>query len=327
MTKKTFNLSSISNARGLILCTATLMILVFHSSYQIDQSALAFLVSSGYMGVDLFLFVSGIGLYYSLSNNPDVKAFYIRRAVRIIPALFIVSFVWNIFHYPGNIKAFLENLFLVSFYMRGDRTFWYFALIIPLYAVYPLIHKLIVKFHSWAAIVMIAAVVFLSAVFTRRFWQFSLVEIAFARIPVFICGVWFAPYIKTGRPISRAWLLVCAAALIGLNLVLYFHLVEQITIQRFICCPIAISWVFLLAALNEHMTRGKFYSVLIWIGSLSMELYLIQEKVLSVVTPLFPVMDRHLVLLNLCVYPITFALAYLLHLICSWLTKRKTSVL
>lgn len=323
MNSESFDLSSISRGRSLILCTAALMVLIFHSSYQFEHSLMAFLVESGYMGVDLFLFVSGVGLYYSFSGNPDVRTFYKHRAVRILPAFLIVSVAWNLFRYPGSVKAFLENITLISFYTRGDRTFWYFALIIPLYIVYPVIHMLIQKYRGFAAAGMIVAVLVLSALFTKCFWQFSLIEIAFARIPVFICGVWLAPSIKAGKKAPAVWLWVCLAVLIGCNAILYYNIVEQITIQRFICCPIAVSWAFLLSALNEHMRKGRFYSVLIWIAGLSMELYLIQEKALALITPVFPAVDSHNIVLNLCVYPVTFFAAYLLHLLCERITGRK----
>lgn len=44
----------------------------------------------GFYGVDIFLFLSGLGVYFSLMKRPNVLRFYKARLVRILPAYVIV---------------------------------------------------------------------------------------------------------------------------------------------------------------------------------------------------------------------------------------------
>ena len=92
-----YNLSDLSTYRTQMMGIATLMIIICHScaSKVIMPSFLAYLFRFGNIGVDIFLFLSGIGLYYSLSKNnlsskEDYTSFYKRRFYRIyIPYLIV----------------------------------------------------------------------------------------------------------------------------------------------------------------------------------------------------------------------------------------------
>ena len=81
---KTFEL--FSKYRTLIMGLATLSVLIFHYTddkriYAYGFEGLTFLynrlVSSG--GVDIFLLMSGLGLYYSWKKNPNYKEFISKR--------------------------------------------------------------------------------------------------------------------------------------------------------------------------------------------------------------------------------------------------------
>ena len=48
----------------------------------------------GFVGVDFFLVLSGLGLCYSFTNNP-LKRFYSRRITRIIPLSFLQVILYN----------------------------------------------------------------------------------------------------------------------------------------------------------------------------------------------------------------------------------------
>jgi len=44
-----------------------------------------FVGKTGYGGVDLFLFLSGLGIYFSLSKDENKRRFYLKRVLRILP--------------------------------------------------------------------------------------------------------------------------------------------------------------------------------------------------------------------------------------------------
>ena len=125
--KKTWNMKCISDARNQLFGIATLMIVFFHSSIIIPPSfgILAFIKEMGNLGVDVFLFLSAVGLYYSFSKSENIKEFYAKRMLRILPSLFIVSIIWFSMSGTSGLKSYFSNVFLISFFTQGSRYMWF----------------------------------------------------------------------------------------------------------------------------------------------------------------------------------------------------------
>lgn len=68
---------SILQYRNVWMGLAILWIVFFHSGLEI--LVLHFVKMSGYGGVDIFVFSSGIGCFYSLDKDQDAERFMIRR--------------------------------------------------------------------------------------------------------------------------------------------------------------------------------------------------------------------------------------------------------
>ena len=79
---KDIELANISRYRSELMGAAMLFIILFH--VPLDRSNEFFgLRRCGNVGVDMFLFLSGIGLWFSWVKNPSVWQFYKRRLLRI----------------------------------------------------------------------------------------------------------------------------------------------------------------------------------------------------------------------------------------------------
>ena len=83
--KEMYNFNDISKKRNIILGIATLLVAYCHSTsllieslfqIQIINNILVFIREIGTIGVDIFLILSGVGLYYSFSKNKNLKQFY-----------------------------------------------------------------------------------------------------------------------------------------------------------------------------------------------------------------------------------------------------------
>ena len=79
------NLRLLSEYRTPLMGIAALMIILCHANgYGVAvPHAVRSLLTLGNMGVDIFLFLSGIGCFYSLSKEPDTAKWYKKRFVRI----------------------------------------------------------------------------------------------------------------------------------------------------------------------------------------------------------------------------------------------------
>ena len=81
-------IESISNYRSFLMGISIIMIMFFHNLWVRDVIWLMPLNFFGDFGVDVFLFLSGFGIVYSLRKN-NLKTFFKNRFVRIINISFI----------------------------------------------------------------------------------------------------------------------------------------------------------------------------------------------------------------------------------------------
>lgn len=331
---KGYNLSALSNTRDLLFGFATVWIICFHSYVSIQTAMpnapilsgiLSLIRYHGNKGVDMFLFMSGIGLYYSMSSNPKLRDFYKKRATRILPAVFIVSFIWFAFDTPTGINGYFSDVFFVSFFTRGVRNFWYFILMIFLYAVYPLIHKFFKATGVIGAITSVIVVVAVNFILMETAPVFySRIEIALTRIPVFLLGAFAGKYIKEGKVISWLWIILSAVGVIGIYLFYHFELLPEsdyLYLYRYIGGVFAICHLFLFSAIFAKWKMGALGTFLVWIGGYSMEIYLIQEKAAVIFKKSFVTSDSSGIVYYTAVFFITVILAMALKAICRSLDK------
>src|SRR5574344_1355419 len=91
-------LANISRYRGELMGAAMLFIILFH--VLLPRSDMFFgLRRIGNVGVDMFFYLSGIGLWFSWMKKPSLKHFFKRRFLRVYPAWFIVATVFYLSDY------------------------------------------------------------------------------------------------------------------------------------------------------------------------------------------------------------------------------------
>lgn len=174
----TYNLSDLSIYRTQMMGIATIMIIICHScaSKVIMPSFLAYLFRFGNIGVDIFLFLSGIGLYYSLSKNnlnskEDYMSFYKRRIYRIyIPYLMVFIPSCLVFMLLGEYSV-CDSIFCLSTleYWLFHRGAWFVSLIVLLYLVAPFLYRALIGKHKWIiALGIIIALMILSDIYLSK---------------------------------------------------------------------------------------------------------------------------------------------------------------
>ena len=160
--RRTFNLFTISEARNVIFGLATLWIGLFHSNYLSLERYTGnhFLIDvfknfrgSGNIGVDMFLFLSGEGLFFSFSKDSRVGSFWKKRLMRVLPSAFLIAVVYFSLRYvhgrESGLLAYVSRVTFTYFFVTGERVFWFISLILALYIVFPIFYKIIDKFRLW----------------------------------------------------------------------------------------------------------------------------------------------------------------------------------
>ena len=307
--KWTWNWYSISLYRSELMGLAIIIIMLFHSrdidlirdDEIIGSSMLYKLILDGNSGVDIFLFLSGVGLVFAWSKRKSLSAYYKKRIVRILPTYLVIS---GIYWYFEMIKVkdfdtpleWIQNWFWnVSCYTwitDNDRTYWYIPTLIVLYLVSPFIITLFSKekIIHYISLIILCFGSFLALYLLTDTQYYEIYEIAIGRIPAFVFGCFVGSWVKERRPMSKKWGLVILSGflvriiskeIIAANESL--ALVQRID-DFWVGIAICMCGCFLLSSLESE----KFNSVLRWFGSKSLELYLLHIGYRNLVFSYYP---------------------------------------
>ena len=131
----------ISTYRSELMGWAILWIMALHFTFT-QIKPLGFLAQYGFAGVDIFIFVSGFGLFYSLEKNSHIIPFYRKRFLRIFPTYYFLGIFASILLYHDNAITYLFRYTTIGFWTGGVYGEWYIPSIVFLYLLTPFIKKL-----------------------------------------------------------------------------------------------------------------------------------------------------------------------------------------
>ena len=277
-------LSLLSKYRVSIMGIAAIMIMVFHTSSTSDYEKLGILkMFIGFLncGVDIFLFLSGIGLYYSFSEDSNILNFYKKRFLNIIPISLIILVPFIFAKWCLGIQS-LREAFTESIALGSHNPAWYIVFIIILYFVFPWIYHFLTKGSDNERILRLALTL-ISVVILCYIWcyfdadSYRKFEISLTRLPSFMLGCWMGDKVKKGRK-SSAWILL----LIG---VIVFRILQKtlptqlsIVSARFMGSNIGIFICFvtviILSLVHNTWIGLKLIRLTQFVGKMSLETYL-----------------------------------------------------
>lgn len=174
---------------------AALWILFFHAwipvfgSYAKIAMFEVFVRRIGYCGVDIFLFLSGIGMVYSYGKSDKLFFFYYKRIKRVILPFLFMAIVrcwregWSMAEFWKNITGI--NFYFVDIY----KHLWFIPMIMTFYIIFPLYYRFLVK--STNKIIFTGCVLTLWLIWTLCV-RSSLRGDLFGftnRIPIFLIGI------------------------------------------------------------------------------------------------------------------------------------------
>lgn len=133
--------------RAELMGVGALGVLLTHSNGIVNwPSFFQPVVNYGGLGVYIFMFLSGIGMWFSLnsrSENVDIKSFYIRRWEKVFIPYLLIAGVWYCIKYiviEHSIGSFLFELSTLSYWIEHKGA-WYVAALVPIYLIYPFFYK------------------------------------------------------------------------------------------------------------------------------------------------------------------------------------------
>lgn len=280
MITRTMQLGLLSKYRVEMMGVATIMILICHGPGNGIKmpKLLEYAIVQGQIGVDIFLFLSGMGLWYSLTNYArstvvDVKRWYAKRYIRILVPYLIIMSVKTAITCIMDGESFWFFLSVVSTleFWLSHRAAWFIALLLPLYLLAPLFFKML-KEEGLLKLACITIFCYCIALYpndVREWTVFKNIQFAIIRVPVFVLGMYMAPKIQKNEMINlnTFWLLLSGAV------VMLFFTRKPVNSYLFIVIPflMVISKTFMLCE------NGKWNRICQFFGQISLESYLLNS--------------------------------------------------
>lgn len=266
---KIFQFRDISTYRSEMMGWSIVWIMMLHFSFY-SLKPLGFVAQYGYAGVEIFMFVSGFGLFYSLDKAPRFREFYLKRLIRIFPAYYIVGVFASIWVFHDTILHYLFRYTTIGFWTGGLYYEWYVPSIMLLYLLAPFLKQIGVKGQSALAVGFLVASFFLLG----RDDLVDGVHFFFVyRVPAFLFGMICAQWHKNNA--SMKWFLCIALVGIPFFIWLYpkFH---QVYIYKYYSVLFLMP-VFIIVLIVISKYIKVLNPLMRIIGSASLEIYLVQN--------------------------------------------------
>ena len=242
----------------------------------------------GQMGVMIFFFVSGLGLYYSTRRMEHsisgIAAWYRKRFVRLfVPYLIIYAPALYISMSEGtslNWGGYLLNLSTVSYWI--DKTgCWFVDILVPIYLLTPFWNRLLEKV---AYPVVPTAIVFIVMMSVDNIYAS-----AFHQASFFFIGFWLGRYVRKGICISMKGMVAIGGFFVLLLVGYYvFGIGELLPIIVMPC-------MFIGCLFLEKTGSSSLIRFLNFFGAISLESYLLNVTLITWILhfnllpePLFP---------------------------------------
>lgn len=271
--KEGFDIKDITTYRSELMGWSIIWIMMLHFTF-IQIKPLGFIAQYGFAGVDIFIFVSGFGIFYSLDKDCNIGHFYKRRLLRIFPTYYFIGLFASLFLFHDNILTYLFRYSTLGFWIGGPYWAWYIPAIISLYLFAPIIKLLIDKKQFILLscisifILMISYYIMKEEIVSAKDPHFFLLY----RIPAFIFGMVCAYWIKKENTIMYYLLIMLIGIPFFIFLFPYHHTIYNYKYYSLLFLLPS----FILVLLFFFKYIKLFNTTLSIIGKASLEIYLIQ---------------------------------------------------
>lgn len=296
------DLSKISRYRGELMGFAIIIVMLFHVNLPMSDPFFG-LRRMGNLGVDIFFFLSGIGLWYSWTKNQDWKRFYENRAIRIYPAWLIIAGYYYVSRFVQSsapvttdrvIDLMGDVLINWDFWRRDELTFWYVPATMMMYVFAPMFMEAVRRHpvFRWLVVLPLMWCIIVQYV-TPVHQAVGHIEIFWSRIPVFMLGIVTAEAVRQKQVLDKeTWWMVGAFFAISLGACVWLEQMKHgrfpLYTERMLYIVLAVTTILIMCEVFSRVP-DKVRAVFRFVGGISLEIYLLHVQFV-----LIPLQKLHL---------------------------------
>lgn len=257
---------------------AIIMVMLSHLLSVCKEVKPFWLFYPGFLGVDIFLFLSGYGLCRSWESHTPAT-FYRRRLWRILPLFLLFQAFTTVSQaaISGNLTwaDAACNLTTLSFWhLGGTCSEWYLSFLLYLYLLFPLLYALTRK--AGPALLYLQLLLLI-------LWQWSAdtawnYDAAFSRLPIFTLGI-LCHQSPAPNQLFRRATVPFTLSLLAFILLFIRQRAEKYEIV-YMAAPLCIA-ALTYASSAIVARKGMTYRLISRLGTLSLELYVANMMVVS----------------------------------------------
>lgn len=283
MIDTTVKYSKISDQRNPLMGLAAILILVVHASINIDNipHALVKILEQGNYGVDIFFFLSGMGLSYSLHkfeakegiitfSSKGIWTWLRSRYKRVLIPYLLITALFSVycilFEGRSYSYAFL-HLSTLAYWLTGIGA-WFISTLVILYLFTPFIYCLIYKRKLGIFVAFIIGIVIMIVCqYEDKEGIIRNIMQGFVRVPAFLLGIAYAPYIMHRTEKSVYFVLMYFVLGVGVTCILKYTFPAMYS-KWILILPITILFSYLISTIRILEHTASFF------GKISLESYL-----------------------------------------------------
>lgn len=270
--KYLLNIKDISTYRSELMGWAILWIMMLHFTFN-QIKPLGFIAQYGFAGVEIFMFVSGFGLFYSLEKDHNIIHFYRKRIIRIFPTYYLIGFFDSIFLSHDNLFTYLFRFTTIGFWTGGVYYDWFIPSLVILYVLSPCLKLLIERRKFYILFIIATGTLGLAYYFIDKENILDRAHFFFLyRIPAFIFGMVCAYWMKNSIP-TKYYFYILAISLPFFVFLYPFH--HQIYNYKYFSLLFLLPF-FTLAFILISKYAKAVNPIMSQMGKASLEIYLIQ---------------------------------------------------
>lgn len=288
-----FNLDMISRYRGELFGLSIIGIIIYHYFCRVKaqfDSGFLFELADFYdnvicsVGVECFLFLSGMGLFFSMTKDSNALHFYTKRLKRVlIPYAIWGGVFWiirDLLFDKTSVARFLYDFSFLSFLTEGEKVIWYIFFIAVMYLVFPLVFKVLsIKKNAFAGFLLMLCVGMATPVLVKIISPelYENIEVAVSRIPIFLLGAYYGKRIYNHDNIKTGDIILVILGIV-------FHIYSVLSryeiiptgtgLFRYEFALFSVSIIFICVWLFSRIKCKLLHSALKSVGAVSLELYM-----------------------------------------------------